>query len=115
MRRLTTSILLALIAFLAGCRGNQREWEVAVENKTDVPCSVSVTLGGSGAKGGASVDNVVKDQTFVLVAGPSSTVVETIKVTRAGATETLTPKASLTAGKRYTIIIAPTGVETKVE
>lgn len=106
---LATPLLLAL----PGCGSGQRQWEVAVENRADVPCSFFVTLGADGTSN-AKVEDVVKGKTISLVAGTGKTVVQKVRVVRGKDEQTrdeqtLSPKVELPAGKRYTITVGAEG------
>ena len=109
--------LLALVAvslLVAGCGANRGHWEITFENKGASRCSVAVGF-AQGAKGEASADGVDKGESISLISSPGSTVVETVKITIAGATQTLTPKTQLKAGDKFKITVAADGkVETTV-
>lgn len=111
-------LLLALftpvLLVVQGCSSNPRQWEVTVENKSDVPCSCFVTLGEDG-NSKAKVEDVAKGKAVSLIAGDSPTVVQSIKVVRGKDEQTLAPKAELPVGKRYAIVVTADGkVETSV-
>src|SRR5438270_12756366 len=85
-----------------GC-SSQREWEVTVENKGDVPCSFFATMRADGS-GKANVDDVAKGKAIKLIGGSGETVIKTVKVVRGKDEQVLTPDAKLTDGKRYAIV-----------
>jgi hypothetical protein len=109
MNRQTIATLILSPLLVIGCGSDRSRWEVLLENKSDQPCDATVSYAGSGGKGGASVDGVPKGKTVSLISGAGSTVVESIKL-KVGATEkTLTPNATLPAGKKYKITISEDG------
>jgi hypothetical protein len=102
-----------LIAGLAGC-GGEREWEVTVENRGDIPCSFVVMLRPDGSSS-AAVDAVAGGKTVRLIAGTGDTIVHSVKVVRGKAEQVLPLKASLPAGKAFRIVVGFDGkAETSV-
>jgi hypothetical protein len=101
-----------LVVFLAaGC--SRPEWEVTVENKSDVPCSVVVSMRGGSSS--ASVDDLEKGKAIAIVGGAGATIINTVKVTRGKDEKLLTPDAKLAAGQRYAIVVTADGnVETAI-
>lgn len=109
---LVVSTLQALV--LLGCSSSQRQWEITVENKSDVPCSFFVTLGADGGSK-SKVEDVSKGEAISLIVGDSNTVVQSVIVVRDKDDKTQIPKAELPVGKRYAIVVNADGkVETSV-
>jgi hypothetical protein len=108
------SLLLAVFALvlvaLPGCNSSQRQWEITVENKSDVPCSFFITLGAD--SGNVKVEDVAKGKTLSLIVGDKKTVVDSVRVVRGKDEQTLTPKVELPVGNRYSIVV---GADGKVE
>ena len=102
---------ISLLLALPGCGSGRAQWEVTVENKGDVPCSFFVTLGADG-NSNAKVEGVAKGKATTLIVGDVKTVVQSIKVVREKAEQSLTPKVELPVGERYAIVV---GVDGKVE
>jgi hypothetical protein len=106
--------VIGLVA-VAGCKpAAPPQWEIAVENKSDVPCSFFVTLRTDGSSK-ANADGITKGQPVTLIGGSGDTVINTIKVVRGTDETALTPNAALPAGKRYLIVVEADGkVETSL-
>ena len=105
---------MPLLLALPGCGNGRHPWEITLENRSDVPCSVFVTLGADG-NSNAKVENFEKGKTIILISGNSSTIVQSIKVVRGKDEQTLTPKARLEVFKRYAIVVGADGkVETSI-
>ncbi len=109
-------VVLALFGlFTAGCgRGKvSHEWEIATENRSDAPVDVAVTHGiktNSGqSQGSANAGNLGKGKPTSLLVGPGKTVVKTVKVTRGGKAQELTPEAEIEPGKKFLIIVGTDG------
>jgi hypothetical protein len=99
---------------LSGCGISPAQWEVTVENRSSAPCSVLVTL-GKDANSTAEVNALPAGSAATLIAGNIPTVVQNIKVVSGEDQQTLSPRADLPVGKRFAIVIAPSGkVETIV-
>lgn len=101
------SVTTLFLVALTGCSSNKQQWEVTVENKSDLPCSFFITLRPRG--GDVKVEAVEKGKTHSLIVGDSKTVVESVKVVRGKDEQTLTPKAELPIGKRYAIVVEADG------
>jgi hypothetical protein len=111
---LKVAALVLVVLALPGCGGNPRQWEVTVENKSEVPCSFFVTLGAD-SNSNAKVEDVAKGKAVSLIVGDSKTVVQSVKVVRGEDEQTFTPKTELAVGKRYTIVVGADGkVDTSV-
>ena len=102
----TAFALFALFA-LPGC-GGQADWEITVENKGTVPCSVFVTLRADGGST-ANVENLLQDTPHLLVGGNGDTVVKTVKVVRGDDEMVITPDEKLVNGKRCAIVVDAKG------
>src|SRR4051794_22143898 len=93
----------ALVAFFAvalpGCGGGKGEWEITVENKGDVPCSVFVTMRPDGSST-AHVDDVGSGRTVTLAGARGETFVHTVKVVRGKEEQVLTLDVKLLADQR---------------
>jgi hypothetical protein len=96
-----------LFLVVSGCSG-QREWEVTVENKSEVPCSFFVTMRADGSSK-ANVDDVAKGKTITLIGGSGETIIKTVKVVRGKDEQVLTPDTKLVDGKRYAIVVDADG------
>src|SRR5262249_29649393 len=111
---LFTTVLL----FCSGCGSSQRQWEITVENKSDVPCSFFVTMTVPGGSSNAKVEDVAKGKQFTLIVGETKTTVQSVRVVRGKAEnskdeETLKPNVEVPVGKRYAIVANADGkVET---
>jgi hypothetical protein len=109
VNRLATAGWLILSAILvvgfAGCvRGAlSHEWQIAAENRSDAAVDVVVTHGikidGRQSQGSANVGNLGKGKPVSLVVGPGKTVVKTVKVTRNGEAQELTPEVEIGSGR----------------
>ncbi len=112
--RIRVAIMAVLVTTLAGCGGAaSREWEIAVENRSDAAVGLTVTFGkqswGIDNSGNASLGKVAKGIPITLVVGPGVTVVRTVKVTRNGEVQELTPNAEIQAGTKYFIVVDADG------
>jgi hypothetical protein len=108
-------ILYSVILLSSGCGANRGQWEVTFENKAVTPCSVNVAI-GPGSRGSASADGVANGEAISLIGGQGGALIESVKVTRDGTSQTLTPKVQIPAGMRYKIVVAADGkVETSIE
>lgn len=91
-------------------------WVISVLNQGEAPVDVSVTYGtktaNSTSQGSANVGGLGPNKPATLAFGKSATVVQTVKVTRAGKTQELTPDAELKLGTKYVISIAKDGTAT---
>ena len=108
------NLFLFLGTSLFGCGGKvSHEWEIAAENRGDVGVDFAVTFGmrspTADNSGNASVANVAKGKSITLVAGPGKTMVKTVKVTRKGEAQELTPEAEIEPGKKFLIIVGTDG------
>ncbi len=101
------AVTFSLFLVVPGCTG-QREWEVTVENKGDVPCSFFVTMRADGSSK-ANVADVGKGKALKLIGGGGETVIKTVKVIRGKDEQVLTPDAKLVDGKRYAIVVDADG------
>ena len=109
MSRQTIATLILTPLLLVGCGSDRSQWEILLENRNDQPCNATVSYAGPRGKGGASADGVPKGKTVSLIGGASSTVVESVKL-KVGTTEkTLTPNATIPAGKQYKITVSEDG------
>lgn len=104
---LLIAVSVPLFLIVPGCSG-QREWEVTVENKGDVPCSFFVTMRADGS-GKANVDDVAKGKAVKLIGGSGETIIKTVKVVRGKDEQVLTPDTKLVDGKRYAIVVDADG------
>jgi hypothetical protein len=101
-----------ILATWSGCNSNKHQWEITVENKSDVPCSLFIELSPTG---GLKVEDVKKGKNHSLIAGANKTVVETVRVVRAKDEQILNPNLELPVGKRYAVVVTADGkVETSV-
>jgi hypothetical protein len=85
-----------------------QQWEITVENRSDLPCSFYVALDTDDSRA-MKVEGVTKGERISLVAGISQTVVRTIKVVRGNEEQTLAANMALSVGERYAIIVASDG------
>ena len=108
---LTTSAsglgLAMLVVTLPAC-GMKQQWQVTVENKSDVACSVFIALGADGSSK-VSVADVTNGKVVTLIVGDNNTVVQTVKVVRGDDEQDLAPKAPLAVGKQYAIVVGDDG------
>lgn len=109
-----TCLFTMLVGLLSGCGGAAaREWEIAVENRSDTAVDFAATFGlktpTSDNSGNASVANVAKGKTISLVVGPGTTTVRTVTVTRQGDVQELTPDVDIGPGKRYFVVVDAKG------
>jgi hypothetical protein len=103
------AVLAVAMSGVAGCdRGGGSRWEVSVENKSEIPCSCFVTLGGDGSSK-ANADAIPKGKPVTLIAGSTDTVVQTVRVVRGTDEQLLTPNTPLPVGKRYLIVVGADG------
>lgn len=111
MPRSTCRMLLctAALLFISGCSSGQKQWEITVENKSDVPCSVFVTMAGGGGSSNAKVEDVPKGKPVSIIVGYSKTTVQSVRVVRGKDEQTLTPNVELPVGKRYAIVVEADG------
>lgn len=106
-------LLTTTLLFLSGCSSSQRQWEITVENKSDVPCSFFVTMTVPGGSSNAKVEDVAKGKQTTLIVGDAKTTVQSVRVVRGKDEETLTPNVELPVGKKYAIVVNADGkVET---
>ena len=110
----TLGFVAILVAALAGCRGRvSHEWEIAVENRSDAAADFVVTYGIQSpnvkSQGSASVANVAKGKPLSLIVGSGVTVIKTVKVTRNGESQELTPDAEIGPGKKYFVVVESDG------
>lgn len=97
----------AAFLVLQGCNRTQQQWEITVENKSDVPSSFFITLGAG--SGNVKIEDVDKGKVHSLIVGDRNTVVESIRVVRGKDEQNLNPKAELPVGKRYAIVVGTNG------
>jgi hypothetical protein len=114
MQQSTRPILvLWTVVFLSGCSSSHRQWEITVENKSDVPCSFFITMGDGHSK--AEVEDVAKGKVVSLIVGDAKTTVQSVRVVRGKDEKTLNPNIDIPAGKRYAIVVNADGkVETAI-
>lgn len=105
---ISTPVLLAL----PGCGSSKQQWEITVENKSDVPCSFFITSTIAGGSSNAKVEDVAKGKPITLIVGDNKTVVQSVRVVRGKDDQTLNPNIDLPVGKRYAIVV---GADGKVE
>ncbi len=106
-RFLDVAVACALLS-QAGCGGESRMWELAVENRSDAPCSVAIGYGEDGSRS-ARVEQLPKGPPQVLVAEPVETPLRSVTVKVGENEQALKPDTRLTKGKRYTVVIAGDG------
>jgi hypothetical protein len=106
MRRVAP--LLLLVGFVLGC-GGAKQWEVAVENQSDVPCTFAIDLGPGNS---ATVKDVGKGKRESILVGSTKATVRSVKVTREGKEEELKPETELVPGKKFVVTVAPDGKAT---
>ena len=110
----TAGFVAILAAALVGCRGKvSHEWEIAIDNRSSSAVNVTATFGMQGngvqSQGNASLGNVASGKVLTLIVGPQPTVVKTVKVTRKGEAQELTPDAEISPGKKYLILVGTDG------
>ncbi len=107
-------LLFPLAAMLAGCSGPvSNEWLITIDNRSNAAVDVSVTYGMKTAngqsQGNANTSNVAPGKSVPLCVGPMTTVIKTVKVTRGGEVQELTPEVEIAPGKKYTILVGADG------
>ena len=113
--RLLPVVIMLFGLFAAGCgRGKvSHEWEIAINNRSSSAVDVAATYGmqrnGVQSQGNASLGNVASGKVVTLIVGPQPTVVKTVKVTRNGEAQELTPDAEISPGKKYLILVGTDG------
>ena len=114
--RMTTGCgcCLALVAVLAGCGGPvSNEWLITIDNRSNAAIDVSVTYGMKTAtgqsQGNANTSNVTPGKSVPLCVGQMTTVIKTVKVTRGGEAQELTPEVEIAVGKKYVILVGADG------
>lgn len=108
MRRPFALVVCALALLLPGC-GGSKQWEISVENQSDVPCTFTIDCGPGTS---ASVKDVGKGKRENLLVGSTKVTVRSVRVTREGKEEELKPDAELVPGKKFAVTIAPDGKAT---
>lgn len=107
-------VLFTTVLFFSGCSSSHRQWEITVENKSDVPCSVFITSTIAGGSSTAKVEDVAKGKSLTLIVGDNKTTVQSVRVVR-GKDEhskdekTLNPNVELPVGKRFAIVVNADG------
>ncbi|OAI48222.1 hypothetical protein AYO44_07625 [Planctomycetaceae bacterium SCGC AG-212-F19] len=121
MPRFTTPKLILVTTVLlsfSGCSSSQRQWEITVENKSDVPCSFFITSTIAGGSSNAKVEDVAKGKPTTLIVGDTKTTVQSVRVVRgkdehSKDEQTFNPNVELPVGKRFAIVVNADGqVET---
>ena len=107
-------LLFWLAAMLAGCSGPvTNEWLITIDNRSNAAVDVSVTYGMKTAngqsQGNANTSNVMPGKSVPLCVGQMTTVIKTVKVTRGGQVQELTPEVEITVGKKYVILVGTDG------
>ena len=105
---------LVLAAMLAGCSGPvSNEWLITIDNRSNAAVDVSVNYGlktaNGQSQGSANTSNVAPGKSVPLCVGPRTTVIKTVKVTRGGEAQELTPEVEIAPGKKYTILVGADG------
>ena len=103
---MSLAITASLFVLIPGC-GSQEQWEITFENKSEVPCSIFVTMGDGSTT--ANVADVAKCEATSMIVGPGETIVLTVKVVRGEEEEVLTPNTKLIPGKRFAIVVEEDG------
>lgn len=96
-------VAVSFLIAVAGC--SARQWEVAAENQSDVPCAVFIELAGNSK---VDVPKLGKEKATLIV-GNRDTVVESVKVVREGAEKVLTPKSALPVGSKFLVLVTADG------
>lgn len=107
--RLFFTFIAGMFLFaLTGCAGGDAsKWDITVENQSDDPCSVFVTmLGGSST---ASVEKLEKGKVHTMIAGSVETKVNQVKVIRLKDETEIKSEAKLGPGQRCAIVIDAKG------
>ena len=114
--RMTTGCgcCLALVTVLVGCSGPvSNEWLITIDNRSNTAVDVSVTYGMKTAngqsQGNANTSNVTPGKSVPLCVGQMTTVIKTVKVTRSGEAQELTPEVEIAVGKKYVILVGADG------
>lgn len=108
-RALFLTVATACILFIyTGCSGESRKWELAAENQGDSPCSIAIIYGEDGSRS-ARVDPLSKGPPQVLVAEAVESPLRSITVKVGKDEQVLKPDVKMTAGKRYTVVVASDG------
>ena len=105
---------LVLVAALVGCSGPvTNEWLIAIDNRSNAAIDVSVNYGMKTAngqsQGNANTSNVAPGKSVPLCVGQMTTVIKTVKVTRGGEAQELTPEVEIAVGKKYVILVGADG------
>jgi hypothetical protein len=113
MMRFTLLVVtsVGLLLSFAGCGGESETWEIVVENRADSPCDIAITYGKDGGRR-ASVDQVLKGKPHSMVAEPYENPLVSVTVTVGNDVQVPKPDLMLTAGKRYSVIVAADGKAT---
>lgn len=107
-------LLFPLAVMLAGCSGPvSNEWLISIDNRSSAAVDVSVTYGiktaNGQSQGNANTSNVAPGKSVPLCVGQMTTVIKTIKVTRGGEVQELTPEVEIAVGKKYVILVGTDG------
>lgn len=107
-------LLFPLAAMLAGCSGSvSNEWLITIDNRSSAAVDVSVDYGMKTAngqsQGNANTSNVAPGKSVPLCVGQMTTVIKTVKVTRGGEAQELTPEVEIAVGKKYVILVGTDG------
>lgn len=111
----TRGLCVAMLsALLLGCSvPAPNEWLITVDNRSNAAIDVSVTYGMKTAngqsQGNANTNNVAPGKSVPLAVGQQTTVIKTVKVTRGGEAQELTPEVELAVGKKYVILVGADG------
>jgi len=111
----TRGLCVAMLsALLLGCSvPAPNEWLITVDNRSNAAIDVSVTYGMKTAngqsQGNANINNVAPGKSVPLTVGQQTTVIKTVKVTRGGEAQELTPEVELAVGKKYVILVGADG------
>ena len=97
-------IVILSMSMFVGCRG--REWQIAVENQSDVPCTFILDFGNNNP---THIDNMAKGGPDVLQAGSIKQTVMSIKVIRGTDVQEFKSPIELTPGKKLLIGVGPDG------
>ena len=103
-----TVATICILLVHAGCSGESRKWELAAENRGDSPCDVAIAYGEDGSRS-ARVDQLSKGPPQVLVSEVVETPLRSVTVKIGTDEQVLKPDVRLTAGKRYTVVVAADG------
>lgn len=116
LRMLRTPFCVAMFVLLGliGCQKaeepkvGERKWEIVAENQSNVPCAVSVDLGG-GTFNDARVDELSQGKRWVLLSAIPKVIVRSAKVVRNAQVQEVKPNVEVPIGKRYLILVTADG------